>query len=226
MAVLPKRRILAVMLLSLAPWPAVWLGMYRFSSIFITFFLYHGLCLFPAVVWGRKLWSGHWQRPTPRDWLLIMLGCILGAIIAVAAYKMTGNLIISKVDFLQSLSKRGFDRPIMVPLAIYFVVINATLEELFWRGVIYNELRPLSETYKVMGMVWSSAAFATWHYLVLRLLLQPPFAEITVIALVIFGLIMAWLYDKTKSIVLPILWHGLVCDFALVVLLAYILQTS
>jgi membrane protease YdiL (CAAX protease family) len=153
-------------------------------------------------------------------------GSVVASALAIAVYNLCGNLVISKVDMIESITQRGFTRQQVVPVLIYFVVINATMEELFWRGVIYNELRLVSERFRRVGVIWAVATFAAWHYLVLRLLLMPPFDVITVVVLVIFGLIMCRLYDKTGSIVLPILWHGLVCDFALAALLVYILQTT
>jgi len=38
------------------------------------------------------------------------------------------------------------------------------------------------------------------------------------------GVFFAWLYRRTHSIIVPILWHGLLFDFALVVIFRAVLR--
>lgn len=68
--------------LTLLPWAAVWLGMYGFRQVIWTFFLYHGICLVPAVIAYRHLWLPDLLRPTAKQLLSIATGGILLCVFA------------------------------------------------------------------------------------------------------------------------------------------------
>jgi membrane protease YdiL (CAAX protease family) len=219
-----KRRSATVILLTLLPWPAVWLGMYKLNSIVWTFFLYHGVCLLPPVVWGYPLWRSGLKRPTVKQWILIAICGTATALVAQIAYKLSGQMIVSRDQILSVLTARGLLAGWTIPLAAYFVVINATLEELFWRGVILNELDYLNKKIRLLGTVWTAATFAAWHWLVIRLLIKPGWAELTIVGILAMGFFTSWIYRRTESIVLPILWHALVFDLAIILLFIILLQ--
>ena len=221
-----RRRLFAVIALTLLPWPAVWLGMYRLDSLWETFFLYHGVCLLPAVVWGRRLWRGAWRWPTPGQWLALLAGVLIGLPLFLAAYHWIGNRFIDPGDLLSVVTTRGFAARELLPLGVYFVPVNAVLEELFWRGVVLNELRGLDDAAWKFGVAWTTVTFAAWHWLVLRLLLRPGWAEAAVLGILAAGVFFSWLYRRTRSIVVPILWHGLVFDLALIVVFAAIVRAG
>ena len=134
-------------------------------------------------------------------------------------------MLLDSPELLRSVvTERGFRTAWLLPFGVYFVAVNATLEELFWRGVVLNELRGTGDTIWTLGAVWTALTFAAWHYLVLRLLLRPGWAEVTVLGVLAAGIFFAWLYRKTHSIIVPILWHGLLFDFALVVVFRAVLR--
>jgi membrane protease YdiL (CAAX protease family) len=112
------------------------------------------------------------------------------------------------------------------PMIVYFVPVNAVLEELFWRGVVLNELRGLDEQDYVAGSVWTAFTFAVWHYLVLRLLLRHGWAEATVLGILAAGMFFSWLYRRTGSIVIPILWHGLVFDLGILLIFRVMVKAA
>jgi len=225
-AVRSRRRLLAVVGLTLLPWPAVWLGMYRLDSLWETFFLYHGVCLLPAIIWGRRLWRDAWRWPTLGQWLALLAGVVVALPLFRIGYAWIGATVMDAHDLRAVVTERGFAARELLPLGIYFVPVNATLEELFWRGVVLNELRGVDEAAFTFGAVWTAATFAAWHWLVLRLLLRPGWAEATVLGILLAGVFLSWLYRRTRSIVVPILWHGLVFDLALIVVFAAVLKAA
>jgi membrane protease YdiL (CAAX protease family) len=113
-----------------------------------------------------------------------------------------------------------------MPLAVYFIIVNAILEELFWRGVILNELDEVTKSWRMFGTAWTATTFAAWHYLVLRALLQPGYAELTVLGVLGMGIFTSWLYRKTQSIIVPILWHALVFDLSIIAIFAAMILRS
>ena len=219
-----RRRLAVVVLLTLLPWPAVWLGMYKLDSIVWTFVLYHGCCLLPAALWGNKLWrrSAHWPTLRQGAWLLAALVCVIP--VSLFGYTEIGKMVLNSPGIETVITERGFHAAWLLPFGFYFVAVNATLEELFWRGVVLNELRGTGETIWTLGAIWTAFTFAAWHYLVLRLLLRPGWAEATVVAILAAGIFFAWLYRQTHSIIVPILWHGLVFDLGLVVIFGAVLR--
>ena len=219
-----RRRLALVVLLTLLPWPAVWLGMYKLDSLAWTFFLYHGCCLLPAALWGRPLWRGAVRRPTPRQWAWLLAALVCVVPLSLFGYTEIGKWVMDAHNINRIVTGRGFQAAWLLPFGFYFVGVNATLEELFWRGVVLNELRGTGETIWTMGAVWTAFTFAAWHYLVLRLLLRPGWAEATVLAILASGIFFAWLYRQTNSIIVPILWHGLVFDLGLVVVFGAVLK--
>lgn len=225
-AALTRARLGLVLLLSLLPLPAVWLGMYRWDSLVWTFALYHGVCLLPAAVLGRRLWLPALRLPTRNQWLALAAAVVVAVFLMPLLYAWIGSQFISAHDLLAVVTERGFQARWLLPLAFYFVIVNAILEELFWRGVVLNELNGMGDAPYTLGAAWTALTFGAWHYLVLRLLLRPGWAEASVLLIVAAGVFLAWLYRRTRSILVPILWHSLVFDLALLVIFGVIVHAT
>lgn len=221
-----RRRLCVVLLLTLLPWPAVWLGMYHWDSLILTFFLYHGCCLLPAALWGRPLWQGAVRWPTRGQWLGLLAALVCVVPVSLFLYHEIGEKMLSTTGLMSVVTERGFHAAWLLPLGFYFVPVNAALEELFWRGTVLNELRGTSEAVWTVGAVWTAFTFAAWHFLVLNLLLRPGWAELAVLGILGAGVFLAWLYRQTQSIIVPILWHGLIFDLALIVVFGAVLKAT
>jgi membrane protease YdiL (CAAX protease family) len=204
-----KRRIAILVLLTLLPWPAVWLGMYQLSSIGWTFFLYHGVCLLPGIVRRRCLWLPDVKLPTAKQWLIVSVAAVVMWLIAIGAYLVVGPVLVSATSVLQAMTQRGYNPAYILPFAIYFVCVNSTLEELFWRGVVFNELEHLDKPWVGAGYAWATVTFAGWHYLVMRVMLKPGLAELSVLGVFCIGVACSFAYRQTKSIVMAILVHAI-----------------
>lgn len=220
----PLLRVLIFLFLTLLPWPAVWYGMYELRSILWSFIFYHFVCLLPVVLWGVPLWRQGMKLPTRPQWLVLLGSAAVSVVVGLIALNSFGSLLIDRVDVIKALTSRGYMATWVLPLGAYFVVVNAALEELFWRGVILNELDYLNSRIRLAGEAWTAVTFCTWHWLVLRLLLKPGWAEVAVLGVLLVGVLCSWIYRKTGSILLSILWHALVFDLGLIVIL-YALQT-
>lgn len=219
-----RRRLAVVVLLTLLPWPAVWLGMYRFDSLLWTFALYHGVCLLPAIVWGYPLWRKALRPPTRPQWAWLLGGFVILVPLSLLVYQDLGKSLLDAPGVLAVVTRRGFRAAWLLPLILYFVPVNAVLEELFWRGVVLNELRGTGEAVWTAGTIWTALTFAGWHYLVVRLLVRPGWAELTVLGILAAGIFFDWLYRRTRSLIVPILWHGLVFDLSLLLVFRAVLR--
>ncbi len=213
-----------VILWTLAPWPFLAAGIYYFHSIVWSFFLYHGCCLLPAIIWKRQHWKQHLALPSRKDVIILIICSILFSLFTWTTLQLLGPYLFSKERALASLTYRGFQPSWLVPLSIYFVTVNPVLEELFWRGVVLNELtdNQVSEKHSKpfsLPVLWTNLLFAAWHVLVIRLFVAPPFMYVAFCTVMAVGIFLSYLYRRTNSLLLPALWHGLVFDLAVVIIL-------
>jgi membrane protease YdiL (CAAX protease family) len=219
-----RARMLLVLLWTLFPIAAIWLGLYQLKSALVTFALYHGVCLMPAIIWGRKLWASTFSKPRLRDCVLLFLASILFCAITVVMYELIGTKLLSNENALSLIKQFGSNKGLLGFLSVYAVVVNPLVEELFWRGVVLNEVDNWHTKYKHFGLVWSSGAYALFHYLIFRLVLFPIFAEIGILMLAFYGGFLAIVYRKTGSILTTAIAHGLLTDMAAVALIVDLLR--
>jgi membrane protease YdiL (CAAX protease family) len=208
-----------VVLWTFLPWLVLSLGMHFFRSILWSFFLYHGCCLLPAIIWRRKSWQKHLILPTVRQIALVAtVGAAFG-LVTWALHGLIGGFVLDRPRALTAMTTRGFQISWLLPLSIYFMTVNPVVEELFWRGVVLNDLCDRETKMFSAPYIWTNLSFAAWHLLVVRLFVTPLLNVLAVVIVAAVGFFLSWLYRRTGSVILPILWHGLVFDMAVIVLL-------
>jgi len=91
----------------------------------------------------------------------------------------------------------------------YQFMYVAVAEEVFFRGYMQNNILILTNPskdgqrrlWKWLSIVLSAACFAVAHIIVFR--------QIILVLTILPGLILGWLFIRTKSLLAPILFHGL-----------------
>lgn len=210
----------ALILWTLLPCLAMWVGLYKLSSAFWAYVIYHLLCVMPAILWGRKLWLPTFARPSLRHVGLLIAAAIPFGAVTVIGYEINGAMLLSDENVAVLLKELGINRNSFLTFALYSVLVNPLLEELYWRGVVLNELDTAAHiNIKHFGIIWSSLAYALFHYLIFRLVLYPGWAEIGTLLLAVYGAILALIYRKSGSILTTALAHGILTDLACVFLL-------
>lgn len=217
------RTIALIIFLSMVPCVAIWAGMYVMKNVYWTFLFYHGLCVVPAIVWGRSLWRNSLSMPTIKQCLIMVLASILFAGSSLLLYKLYGDYLLNSQDTFALLKEQGYGKGLVLPMTFYFVFVNSTLEELFWRGVIFNKLDQFQLPFKHFAIAWSAFSYAAFHYLILRLVLFPGWAEFGVFFLFIYGAILALIYRRTGSLVTTSLTHAFLTDVTAMVLIVALL---
>ncbi len=212
-------RVILFLLWSLLPILAIYVGLYTMGSAFWAYVFYHVFCLLPAIIWGRKLWQDSLRLPTLKEWLILLAAALLFSAVTIVGFELLGKTLLSDEDTLQLMKRVGWYGQIFWPMSIYAVVVNPVLEELFWRGVVLNELDKLQIPIKNFSLIWSSVAYAAFHYSIFRLVLFPVYAEIGTFGLVLYGALMAFIYRKTGSIVTTAAAHGMLTDMAALALM-------
>jgi membrane protease YdiL (CAAX protease family) len=204
---------------SLLPCVAMWLGLYQLKSALWAYALYHCLCLVPAIVLNRSLWLSTFKKPSIRDCALLLIAAIAFSALALLAYEIFGPKVLSNEHVPLLLKEQGISRNLYIFFALYSTIVNPLLEELYWRGIVFNALDKPNIRPKYFAITCSSLLYALFHYLIFRLVLYPGWAELGTLLLAGYGAILALIYRKTGSIITTAMAHGLLTDLACVVLL-------
>lgn len=204
--------------LCLLPCAAMYFGLYVLHNTNITLGLYHMICLVPGIILGSSLWRKDLKMPTPKQWLALLIATIAFNALTLFLYDHIGYLFLSNDGVMKLITSLGFQKAHLFALSLYFIFVNSTLEELFWRGSILNQLDRMPPPFKHHGTVISSVMYGAFHYLILRLVVYPGWAEIGFVMLAVYGWILAVLYRKTGSIWIPILTHAFLTDLAAMLL--------
>src|SRR5262249_19778678 len=146
------------------------------------------------------------------------------SLIALFVYIQMADMLLTKAHVIELLKQQGYNKQIFWPLSLYAIIVNPILEELFWRGTILNELDRLKAPFKHFGIVWSSFAYAAFHYSIFAMVMLPGWAEFGTFLLAIYGAALALLYRRTGSIILTAVAHGLLTDTACIVLILKLFQ--
>lgn len=197
----------------------MWVGLYVMKSAIWAFALYHFVYLVPAIIIGRTLWRPTLVRPTLRGLAMLSVVAGLYSAVSIVGFEILSSLYLDQKEVVALLNRIGWSHNSFWMISIYAVVVNPLLEELFWRGVILNELDRWKVPIKHFGIIWSSFTYAMFHYLIFRLVLFPFYAEIGIFMLAIYGAILALIYRKTGSIITTAFAHGLLADTAAVMLM-------
>jgi len=128
--------------------------------------------------------------------LPLVLGGIVFAFIVIAFFILS-PFIDSKM-IVDAFAKNGIVKGNFPLVFIYVVLINAALEEIFFRGFVFMTL--YRANYKPYAHVYSSLLFAFYHVSILNGALSPAMFVFCIFGLVVAGLIFNVLATKCKSI--------------------------
>lgn len=211
-------RPIALIIWSLLPSVAIYFGMYVLKSAIWSFALYHCLCLVPAIIWGKQFWKPTFRAPKLVHIIALAIAATIFTAITILLYELMGTILLSDAGAIQLLKEQDYTREIFIPLSLYAIVVNPFFEELFWRAVVFNALDRMVLP-KHFALIWSSFAYALFHYWIFRLVLYPGWAEFGTLLLAIYGAILAIIYRKSGSILTTAIAHGLLTDTACIALI-------
>jgi membrane protease YdiL (CAAX protease family) len=206
-----------VAVLGLMPWGLISLGMYGLKDFRFTLILYEICgCLLPVVcIQGFSfpripVFSNFNKR-------LILLSILIGNTALLSAWYVMNPFIFRSKDFLHTIQVIHLDTlPNQIVLASCLILANPILEEMFWRGLIYQQIKQKSNT--DAACVISSILFGAWHWVILQAFFYPLAAIGISMIIMIVGLILSLIYEKTGSLLEPILIHSLAGDLPAMIL--------
>jgi membrane protease YdiL (CAAX protease family) len=137
--------------------------------------------------------------------LSLFLGIFVFAFILVAFVTIFRPLL-EQTMITSALSEVGITRNNYMIAFFYVILINAALEEVFFRGFIFLELYRMN--FKVYAYIFSAVLFALYHVSVLRDGGTPGLLLLGIIGLVFAGLIFNELARRCDSIVGSLIVHA------------------
>lgn len=214
-----------VVLWSLLPCVAMWVGLYQLNSAIWAYGLYHYVCLLPALIVSRKLWVKDLSFPSWRFLLILFIVAVIFAVITVAAYEFAGKKVLSDVAALALMNKLGWSKSNLWYLNLYAVFFNPFIEEFYWRGTVLKVFERIKNPpFPNFAIIVSSLLYALFHYFIFRLVLYPFAAEIGSLMLAVYGGMIAVIYRRTGSVLAAGFAHGLLTDLAAVALIVDLMR--
>lgn len=178
-----------------APFAAMALGWLTIRSPWIATGLFHGSMA--AALWThRKEWHPSQLRRGFRwIWLLaaVLLTALFGWCLSLRGNHIRPGLLDHGPDF-------GLAQPGLMPLVIYFCLLNPLLEEAFWRGLFSsNRLHP----------DLPDLAYGGFHFLIFLPFVPSFEALVAALSLALVGYGWRLTANRLGGLAIPILWHAL-----------------
>lgn len=185
------------------PYVAVAIGLCVLSSAWLAIGLYHAGILGVVVLLGL----GKASRCTNHlkcYWVPVVTAIFtMGGVLLYTLWPLLGSNGQSIAD---RLARVGVTRSAWPCFAVYFCLVNATFEELFWRGCLYSDSRQI---------VPNDLLFAGYHAFVMIWFAHP----IWILPVFVVSMVGGWLWRRLRLIsgglLLPILTH-IVADASIV----------
>lgn len=187
----------------LIPYIAVAISLYGLRSAWAALGIYHvGILITLFLLPDQGPLAK--RRPIRRVWIAPVV-CLF-AVGGVAIYVLWPHLSLGSA-LVDRLAAFGVTKHTWPLLAIYFCIVNSTLEEFFWRGrLMFHSVRP----------VGSDFLFAGYHAFVLLAFAEPIWTVPVFVAVVFAGWLWRMLRLATGSLVIPIVTH-IIADVSIAV---------
>lgn len=165
-----------------------------------------------AIRWFVKVADGGLRRPTGLV-LGISFGIATGlAIVGLAEAWRDTLLADAPRQVANKVEEFGLRSPgRFIAFAVFLCIVHAFFEELYWRRFVHNGLRNFLPFWP--AALLSGLAFSAHHIFVLQEYLPGRFWSVAVplnLGIAAGGVVWAWLYERTGSILSPWISHGIV----------------
>ena len=157
------------------------------------------------IKWSMRLHKS--DMPLIIFWSVLVFGIIMVAFYVVQPFIGMGN-IVSDISGRMAVSRNE-----IVYVGIYTIVVNAFIEELFFRGFIFQGL--VKAGWQRLAYVFSAMTFALYHISNFRTWFDLWVMALALLGLFIGGIIFAYFVDRTKSFLASWLIH-MSADIAIV----------
>jgi uncharacterized protein len=170
---------------------------------------------FGILIVALVLWR---QPPSASRWRWLAIGAASGMVIGVAM--VAGYLVIlkpmgimdsAKLVAIEKMRSFGADSPLLlIAIAVFYAVLHSGFEEYYWRGLVFEGLKPYCRT--GTAMLISSLAFMSHHVIILAKFFGYTSIATYLMSLAVAtgGLIWAMLFQRSGSLVPGWISHAIV----------------
>lgn len=158
------------------------------------------LPLFVVIPWLVRGGSG-WSivgQPHKKEILTMMSGAIFVVSAILLIYHGIATMIDQRAIVTDLTQRMVLGPQVLVIAAIYTTLVNAFVEEYFFRGVIFLGLKHRGKL--KLGYFLSAATFALYHVGIFMTWFSLPLMGLALAGLFLGGLIFAWFADRTDSL--------------------------
>lgn len=193
------------LLLLLGPAFMIFIGLQVLESVIIAFLLFYSwLLAVPMLAGGVHLDR---FKTTSRT---VLLGFGSGLFFFLFIYGGLYWLHIYLIDIDQLrvlLLEWGFSPRVEIWLLLILLVVNPILEEVYWRGFIYEKLRRAGTAR--FAILMTSVFYTLYHLLSVIPIFNGFYGMVAVIPVFIAGLVWGYIRERTGSITATIIGHVL-----------------
>lgn len=195
----------------IAPYLAVWAGLFVFKSAWATLLGFHAAILFALFVLRPSLPPATLFKPATTVYALSsVLLCASGGI----GLRLLWDIFRVTPALPGKLAEIGLTSSSWLPFIAYFSLANPLFEEYFWRGVLGGGTK---------GFYFGDLVYAGYHLLIVADK-APLYASVLMLVVLTFiGWFWRQLYRKDDSLLAPVLGH-MAADFT--ILLAVYAMTA
>jgi uncharacterized protein len=192
-------------LLLVGPTLMIFIGLQMFESVIVTFLLFYGWLLAVPLL-GRGIQRERFKVTGKALMLGVGSGLLFFLFIYGGLYWL--HIYLLDIDQLRVLLLEwGFSGRGEIWLVLILLVANPILEEVYWRGYIYERLRR-DGTAKYAILV-TSAFYTLYHLLSVIPIFEGLYGLIAVVPVFIAGIFWGYIREKTGSITAAIIGHVL-----------------
>ncbi|OVE75594.1 hypothetical protein BVX97_04200 [bacterium E08(2017)] len=209
-----KKSIIALCLLVPAPTLGVIAAMYVWAGAGfgqILFACSKLWILALPLVWTKLVDREGWSFSIPRRGGMV-IGLISGFVISaaiLAVYWLLAGRMIDAATVQDMAEKVGLsDKKVYIMGAIYWVLVNAVLEEYVWRWFVVKKLQAVAPG--IIAVLLSALAFTIHHVIALNVYFAPGVNLICSSGIFVGGAIWSWFYTRYHSIWPGYLSHAVV----------------
>lgn len=197
----------------------IFIGLQFFQNVVLTFLLFFGwLCLVPII-----------DKAFPKERLKLdkkglLIGIGSGLVFFLFVYGGVSWLHVYLLDINKLrvlLLEWGFAGPLEFIFILVFIFINPILEEVYWRGYMYEKLRARGTAFYAIAI--TSVFYTLYHVITVLHLFQSGYTVVAVLPVMIAGVFWAYIREKTGSITATIIGHS-IADFAIMCVYWFIVR--
>ena len=118
---------------------------------------------------------------------VLFAGIFLSAFLIFKGYLNFDSMIYNLKELV------GVDKSNILYIGAYVIFLNSVLEEYFWRGFMFKELKSVGA---VTAYVLTGLGFALHHVMLIYAWFSWPYIIVMALGLAGFGMVMNWVYER------------------------------